>query len=145
MRCGSRMSIFANFPRPKKRLTKKMKSNFSRREFLRRSALVAAGAAVAPAFIPNLRAAPPSGTILHAAIGAGNQGHADLTRLTSNSFIKVVAIADVDRSKSAPWREKFPEARIYDDWRQLLDKEKHLDSVNVATPDHMHAPIAMTA
>ena len=122
-----------------------MKSNFSRREFLRRSALAAAGAMAAPAFIRNLRAAPPSGTILHAAIGAGNQGHADLNRLTNNSFIKVVAIADVDESKSAPWRGKFPEARIYQDWRELLDKEKKLDSVNVATPDHMHAPIAMSA
>src|SRR5262249_38766763 len=35
--------------------------------------------------------------------------------------------------------------KIYQDWRQLLDKEKNLNSVNVSTPDHMHAPITMRA
>ncbi len=35
--------------------------------------------------------------------------------------------------------------KVYQDWRELLDKEKHLDSVNVSTPDHMHAPITMSA
>ena len=34
---------------------------------------------------------------------------------------------------------------VYQDWRELLDKEKSLDSVNVSTPDHMHAPITMRA
>jgi predicted dehydrogenase len=34
---------------------------------------------------------------------------------------------------------------VYDDFRTLLDKEKGLHSVNVSTPDHMHAPIGMTA
>ena len=35
--------------------------------------------------------------------------------------------------------------KVYQDWRELLDKEKNLDSVNVSTPDHMHAPITMRA
>ncbi len=34
---------------------------------------------------------------------------------------------------------------VYTDWRELLDKEKKLDSVNVSTPDHMHAAITMSA
>jgi predicted dehydrogenase len=34
---------------------------------------------------------------------------------------------------------------VYTDWRVLLDKEKDLHSVNVSTPDHMHAPITMSA
>ena len=29
--------------------------------------------------------------------------------------------------------------KVYQDWRELLDKEKNLNSVNVSTPDHMHA------
>ena len=35
--------------------------------------------------------------------------------------------------------------KVYQDWRELLDKEKNLNSVNVSTPDHMHAPITMRA
>jgi predicted dehydrogenase len=43
-------------------------------------------------------------------------------------------------------RKQFPNARIYQDWRELLDKEsRNIDSVNVSTPDHMHAPIAVSA
>src|SRR5205085_7826257 len=28
-------------------------------------------------------------------------------------------------------------------WRELLDTERNLDSANISTPDHMHAPITM--
>ncbi len=35
--------------------------------------------------------------------------------------------------------------KVYQDWRELLDKEKNLNSVNVSTPDHMHASITMRA
>jgi len=33
----------------------------------------------------------------------------------------------------------------YADWRELLAKERDLDAVYVATPDHWHAPISLTA
>jgi len=33
----------------------------------------------------------------------------------------------------------------YSDWRELLDKENGLDAVYVATPDHWHAAISLTA
>lgn len=42
-------------------------------------------------------------------------------------------------------KAKFPDVNVYQDWRELLDKEKSIDSVNVTVPDHMHAPIAMSA
>jgi predicted dehydrogenase len=90
-------------------------------------------------------AAPASETILHASIGASRQAGSDLQWIARHPNVKLVAIADVDGSKSAPMREKFPEARIYQDWRELLEKEKELDSLNVSTPDHMHAAIAMSA
>ena len=42
--------------------------------------------------------------------------------------------------------DRFPKARVYQDWRELLKKESgRLDSVNVSTPDHMHALQAMEA
>src|SRR5262249_18714988 len=64
---------------------------------------------------------------------------------TASKYVKLVAVADVDLSRTAEIKKNFPEVKIYQDWRELLDKEKHLDSVNVSTPDHMHAPIAMRA
>jgi predicted dehydrogenase len=43
-------------------------------------------------------------------------------------------------------KKRFPELRVYQDWREMLDKEhKNLDSVNVSTPDHMHAAMGMSA
>jgi hypothetical protein len=42
--------------------------------------------------------------------------------------------------------KRFPNARRYQDWRELLDSEDDkIDTVSVSTPDHMHAPITMTA
>lgn len=122
-----------------------MNNNFSRREFLRRGALAAVVAGVAPAFIRSLRAAPPSATVRHASIGASGMAGGDLRQISRHPFVKVVAIADVELAKAEAWKEQFPGVRIYQDWRKLLEKEKELDTLNVSTPDHMHAPIAMSA
>ena len=123
-----------------------MPRSLCRRDFLRRSTLAAAGVVAAAPFLSRRGlAAPASRTILHASIGASRQAGRDLELLARHPYVKLVAIADVDESKSAPWREKFPDARIYTDWRELLEKEKQLDTVNVSTPDHMHAAIAMSA
>lgn len=117
-------------------------SKFSRRVFL--GQLANAGIA-APFLIPRLRAAPPSEMLNHASFGASGMAAADIDSITRHPNIRLVAVADADLSRTADVRRKFPQARIYQDWRQLLDKEQALDSVNVSTPDHMHAPIAMSA
>src|SRR5579871_5025289 len=41
--------------------------------------------------------------------------------------------------------EKLPRAARYQDYREMLDKQKDIDGVVVATPDHMHATIALAA
>ncbi len=69
----------------------------------------------------------------------------DIRSLALHPSLKVVAGCDVDTSRTAEFRQMFPQARIYTDYRELLDKEKDLHSVNVSTPDHMHAPIARAA
>lgn len=69
----------------------------------------------------------------------------DIKALTAHKNLKLVAVCDVDADRLAAARKLFPEANAYRDWRELIDKEKDLDSVNVSTPDHMHAPIAMRA
>jgi len=70
---------------------------------------------------------------------------ADIQSITRHPAITLVAVADVDLNRTGEVKRNFPNARIYQDWRELLDKEKSIDSVNVSTPDHMHGPIAMSA
>jgi predicted dehydrogenase len=118
----------------------------NRREFLQRVAAAAAGLGWAGCAAPRTaRRVPPSETILHACIGAGGMGASDLTSIVHHPFVRLVAVADVDLPRAEAWRQKFPGVRIYQDWRRLLEAEKELDTINVSTPDHMHAPIAMTA
>ena len=88
---------------------------------------------------------PPSETVLHASFGASGMGWSDIQSLTQSKHLKLVAVADVDLRRTAQVKKMFPEIRVYQDWRELLDREKQLDSVNVSTPDHMHAPITMRA
>jgi predicted dehydrogenase len=70
---------------------------------------------------------------------------ADLTSMTSHPDVDLVAVADIEPARANDLLKKWPDLRIYTDWRVLLDKEKHLNSVNVSTPDHMHGPIGMSA
>jgi predicted dehydrogenase len=113
----------------------------TRRSFLKRLGYTAAAA---PFFQPGMRAAAAD-KIFHASFGASGMAWADLTTLARHPSVEMAAVADVDLSKTGEFRQKFPKARVYQDWRELLDREKELVSVNVSTPDHMHGPIAMSA
>lgn len=114
-----------------------------RRTFLK--ALGAAGLA-APFIARNAHAAEPSKVLRHASFGASGMAWSDIQAIMSNDFVKLVAVADVDLAKVAAVKERFPDVKVYQDWRELLDKEgNNLDSVNVSTPDHMHAPIGYSA
>jgi predicted dehydrogenase len=115
----------------------------SRRTFLKQAA---AAALTAPVFLRDLRAAAPSEVVRHASFGASGMAGADLGAITSHPKVKFVCVAEVDLARAEEVRKRFPELRVYQDWREMLDKEhKNLDSVNVSTPDHMHAPMGMVA
>jgi predicted dehydrogenase len=114
----------------------------TRRSFLQR---LAAGTATAPFITRGLLAQSPNSKIRHATFGASGMGWADVTAIANHPAIEVVAACDVDEKRTAEFRKKFPDARVYKDYRELLDKEKDLQTVNVSTPDHMHAPIGMSA
>ncbi len=114
----------------------------SRRSFLQH---LAAGAGLAPFVSRGLLAQSTNGTINHASFGADGMAWADLTSIAKHPAVKIVAACDVDLNRTQQFRKRFPEARVYQDYRELLEKEKHLHTVNVSTPDHMHAPIAMAA
>ncbi len=116
------------------------------KKITRRSALKVGAGAIAAPFVWRLHAhAAPSETVLHASFGASGMAGADINDLTKGKHLKLVAVAEVDENRVGNIKKKFPSCVIYKDYRQLLDKEKSLDSVNVSTPDHMHAPITMRA
>lgn len=75
-------------------------------------------------------------------VGAGGKGSSDTDHCADEN---IVALCDVDTGTLAKRKEKYPNARTYQDWREMLKKEKTLDAVIVATPDHMHAMVAATA
>jgi predicted dehydrogenase len=112
----------------------------SRRSFLQS----VAGAAVAAPFLSRgIRAAQ---TVRHASIGSSGQAFSDIMSFAEHPAFDLVAVADVDLCKVDQVLVKFPKVRVYQDWRELLKKERdHIDSVSVSTPDHMHCMVAVEA
>ncbi len=117
--------------------------SLSRRSFLKS---VATTTLAAPFVTRGLMAQSPSSVLRHASFGVSNQAWADLSEIAKSRTVEIVAMADVDASRAKQARTTYPQARFYRDWRELLEKEAdHIDSVNVSTPDHMHAVMAMSA
>lgn len=54
----------------------------------------------------------------------------------------IYALCDVDKDKAAWVFQGYPKAKIYTDWREMLEKENSIDAVAIGTPDHTHACIA---
>jgi len=115
----------------------------------RRSFLMAAGAAtVTGAVTRRARAQTPSpnAKLSHACIGVGGMGYGDLNSFKSHANLQIVAICDVDKGALNKAAALLPGVRTYTDWRELLAKEgDKIDAINVATPDHMHASITVSA
>ncbi len=84
----------------------------------------------------------PSEKLNIAGIGFGGMGAANLKNLESQNL---VALCDVDPGYVAPVVKRYPSAKFYNDYRELLDKQKDIEGVVIATPDHTHAVIAMAA
>jgi predicted dehydrogenase len=120
-----------------------MSQRTGRREFLKQS--VGAGLCVAGA-ARSVLGKSANGKIQHAAIGVGGKGWPDVRLIAAHPKVEIAAICDVDTTRMDAAAKKFPAARRYQDWRELLDREgDRIDTINVTTPDHMHAPITMTA
>lgn len=57
----------------------------------------------------------------------------------------IYALCDVDSEYAGHIFAGYPKAKVYDDFRKMIDKEKDLDAVVIGTPDHTHAVIASYA
>jgi predicted dehydrogenase len=57
----------------------------------------------------------------------------------------IYALCDVDTDFAAHIFKGYPKAKVYTDWREMLDKDKSIDAVVIGTPDHNHAGIAAAA
>ncbi|GIW82069.1 MAG: hypothetical protein KatS3mg105_3876 [Gemmatales bacterium] len=89
--------------------------------------------------------AAPSQTLRHVSFGGNGMAWADIRSLTSNKNVRLVAVVEVDLNRLDKVKKEFPDVKVYQDYRELFDKEKNLDTANISTPDHMHAPITMRA
>ena len=122
----------------------------TRRRFLKH---LAAASAAAPMIVPAFaRGASPSETVRLACVGVGGKGRSDSSNAAKQPNTRLIAFAEVDQGKSGRkggygWAaEQWPDAKRFADWRKMLDAVgKDLDALTVSTPDHMHAPITMTA
>ena len=150
---------------------KQPRPEFSRRQFLGTAAGTAAAASAlsivprhvlgGPTFVP------PSEKVNIAIIGAGGQGRTNARALFNEADAQIIALADPaeetnlepfyykGKAGSGPvkseiekkYAEKTPNYKcaVYEDFRQMLEKEKEIDAVLVATPDHNHAFCTITA
>ncbi len=102
--------------------------------------------AAAPFFIPNLFSKPRSEKLRLAAFGGAGMAWATLDGISRHPSVELACVAEVDSTRLKNVQQKYPNARIYEDWREMLKKERRqLDIACVGTPDHMHAPQAMSA
>jgi predicted dehydrogenase len=142
----------------------------SRRRFLATTATATAAATFS--FLPRRvlgapRFVPPSEKVNVAIIGCGGQGRTNLMELLKLDDVQVMAVADpmesADYSRfyyrgmagrrpvkaliEKHYQQTNPAFRCaeYEDFRVMLEKEKAIDAVLIATPDHVHASAAIPA
>jgi predicted dehydrogenase len=140
----------------------------SRRSFMGRMAQGTFAAALAPTIVPrHVLGGPgylaPSDRLNVAMIGAGGMGASNAESLVAGGQ-RIVALADVDfgvveravqgklknregapRPEGVKLQEAYAGAKRYADFRRMLERERGIDAVVVATPDHVHAAAACMA
>ena len=121
-------------------MKKKKPSSISRKQFIKTSAAASSILIVPRHVLGGIGYTAPSDRLNLAAIGAGGKGTSDIANASVNGRERVSALCDVDFSGSASRAvEAFPDAKLYDDYRVMLDNETDIDAVTISTPDHTHA------
>jgi predicted dehydrogenase len=121
----------------------------SRRRFLRN----AAAAGVAPFFAPRRswsQDAAPGKKLVMGMIGMGKQMGGLMSKFLQYPEVQIVAVCDVDTTRRTAAKDKVDKAysnsdcRAVNDFREITE-DKGIDAVCIATPDHWHAIVALSA
>ena len=122
-----------------------MITDFSRRDFLRTTS--AAGLTVAALGLPRPAAAQSNPKVRVLSIGVvGSIGAADRRQIAGHPSAEIVGLCDVDANYLAQAKEDHPDAFVCADYREAFTTHvDKFDAVIVATPDHSHATIMLTA
>ena len=133
----------------------------TRRDFIKGSGLLAAGAAIGfPAIVPStvFGQNAPSNRIGIGFIGIGRQAYgANLPPMLESADVAVLAVCDVDAWRMEQGRQRveghyaqksaggtYRGCAAYQDFRDLLARPD-IDAVMISTPDHWHVPMALAA
>jgi len=127
----------------------------TRRVFVQRAAAVA-GAALATSLAGCVQTRPtrgrPVGTaprrqkLRIAYVATGGIGQYHLEKTAELGVVECPCYCDVDTERMKKAAELFPDAKPYQDYRQMFDREhKNFDAVMIGTPDHHHYPATIIA
>jgi len=130
----------------------------TRRTFIKSAAAVAGAAVVVsmpgcagpgvrrkPRYVIPSLTSPRLEKLRVAFIGTGGMGASHLES-TQHLGITCPCYCDVDTARMQKAAELYPDARPYQDYRQMFDKEhKNFDAVMIAIPDHHHYPATVIA
>jgi len=120
-------------------------NRLSRRRFIKATGTAVAALTIIPR---NVLSGPgqtaPSEKITLAGVGVGGVGHGQL-RSCEKQGAQIVALCDVDDEYADKSYQRWPQARRYRDYREMLESETDIDAVYIGTPDHSHAVIAIAA
>src|SRR5512138_3479673 len=116
-------------------------SKLTRRQFLGATA-TASSFMFLPSHVALGAGDSPNNKLNIAGVGVGGQGGADINEFATEN---IIALCDVDWKYAAHTFEKYPQAKRYKDFREMLEKEKNIDAIVVGTPDHNHAIVSMAA
>ncbi len=114
----------------------------NRRRFIYLSTIAASAAGLTGCSTPGPRFKLPSEKLNIGSIGVGGKGASDLDGCSKEN---IVAVCDVDENTVNKAGEKYPGAKKYRDYREMLEKQKDLDAIIVSTTDHHHFLASMLA
>ncbi|MBI1785357.1 Gfo/Idh/MocA family oxidoreductase [Candidatus Sumerlaeota bacterium] len=121
-----------------------MSRSLDRREFLRRAAMAGVGGTLGLAGCESLapsKRLSPNERLNIGMVGVMHRAAEDLKGVESEN---IVALCDIDDNYIGAVKQRFPQAKIYNDFRKLLD-QNDIDAVVIGTPDHTHLVAAVGA
>jgi predicted dehydrogenase len=122
----------------------KEKERIDRRDFLCSTAAATAGLAFSPAVFGQTGKGEKTDDINVALLGVGEQGQVLMSACLKIPGVRIKAVCDIwtaynQKRASRMLKAYHHEHNKYVDHREMLDKEKDLDAVIIATPDFWHA------